>query len=88
MAIPKKKKSYNTLALRGIEMDDMEIVKQYNLNPSLAYTMDINDEMLDVIYAQNVKELQKYKNYSLEKAKSESGKLRAEAAKQIKMLLA
>jgi len=88
MAIPKKKKSYNTLALRGIEMDDMEVVKQYNLNPSLAYTMEINDAMLDIIYAENVENLQKYNNYSKEKAQSEAGKRRSEANNQIKRLMA
>ena len=76
------------MALRGIQMDDMEVVKQYNLNPSLAYTNDINPAMLDIVYWQNVEELQKRKNYSLDKAKAEAGKLRAKASNQIKELLA
>jgi hypothetical protein len=83
-----KKKSFNVMALRGIQMDDMEVVKQYNLNPSLAYTNDINPAVLDIVYGKNVEELQKYKGFSLEKARSEAGKLRAQASKQIKELLA
>lgn len=49
------KKSYNVLALRGAEVDDMEYVDTYGLDPSVAYTPKINEVMLDRVYADNLK---------------------------------
>ena len=47
-------KSFNYLALRGANVDDMEFVEQYGLDPSVAYTDKINDAMLDITYDQNI----------------------------------
>ncbi len=72
-------KSYNHLALRGAKVDDMEFVEQFNLNPDVAYTPRINDEMLNLTYKQNIEagidEKQAMKN-------------KIEAEKNIKHLLA
>ena len=46
-------KSFNYLALRGSDVDDMEYVEKYNLDPKVAYTPRINDEMLDIVHKQN-----------------------------------
>jgi len=50
-------KNYNMLSENG--MDDMEYVKQYNLDPAIAYTPKINDVMLDIAYSGNVRAEQK-----------------------------
>jgi hypothetical protein len=42
-------KSYNIVP--GI--DDMEYVEMYNLDPSLAYTPDINEAILSKVWEQN-----------------------------------
>ena len=36
------RKSYNIEALRGGDLDDMELIEQYGLDPALAYTPEIN----------------------------------------------
>ena len=43
-------KSYNIVP--GI--DDMEYVEMYNLDPSLAYTPDINEAILNKVYEDNL----------------------------------
>ena len=47
------KKSYNYLALRGSDVEDMEYVEHYGLDSKLAYTPGINDAILDKIHQQN-----------------------------------
>lgn len=47
-------KSYNVMALRGAQVDDMEYVEMFNLDPSIAYTPAINDAMLEMTYQQNI----------------------------------
>ena len=47
------KKSYNYMALRGADIDDMEYVEQFGLDPEVAYTPRINDVMLDKVHKQN-----------------------------------
>jgi len=82
-----KKKNYNRLALQGIDIDDMEFVKEFNLDPNLAYTKGINDAMLDLMYQENVEGFMMQGNTE-SKAKSEAGRLRSAGRKEIMALLA
>jgi hypothetical protein len=43
-------KNYNYLALQGWEVNDMEIVEEWDLDKSLAFTPEINDAYLDALY--------------------------------------
>jgi len=79
----KTNKNYNALANRGIAIDDMEFVKQFNLDPALAYTPQLNDAILDSIYHQNVKGFVELEGMSTGRAKAEAGRLRADARKAI-----
>ena len=47
-------KNYNYLALQGWEVDDIEVVKEWGLDRSLAYTPEINDAYLDALYKSNL----------------------------------
>ena len=47
-------KNYNLLALKGNNVDDMEFVEMYNLDPAVAYTPQINDVMIDTVYQLNL----------------------------------
>ena len=47
------RKNYNALALRGQDIDDMEFVEQFGLDPKLAYTPGINTAMLDKVEREN-----------------------------------
>ena len=47
-------RNFNVMALRGQEIDDMEFVENFGLDPSLAYTPAINDAMLDLVMKQNI----------------------------------
>lgn len=81
-----KQKNYNRLALQGMEVNDMEFVKEYNLNPNVAYSNKINDAMLDLMYQENIK------GYMMQgeteaSAKSKAGRHRAEGKKEINNLL-
>jgi len=80
------KKSYNVLALRGQDVDDMEYVERYNLDPSIAYTPKINDVMLDKVYEEN---LELYRSEGLDEAtaKQKAKRNRAEALTSIKKLM-
>lgn len=81
-----EKKSYNRLALQGVDIDDMEFVKEFQLNPQLAYTPAINHALLDNVYDKNVRA---YTNdgMPIKEAKSKAGRLRAQAKKEIEALL-
>ena len=49
------RKSYNIQALRGDKgQDDMDVVQQYNLDPALAYTPEINKAAIDAQYQDNI----------------------------------
>ena len=48
------RKNYNYLALRGAGVDDMEFIEQFQLDPNLAYTPEINDVMLEMTYNDNL----------------------------------
>jgi len=79
-------KNYNRLAMQGVQIDDLEFCKQFNLDPSLAYTPKVNIAMLDLMYEQNVKGFEG-EGYSLSQSKSEAGRLRAEAKADIDLLM-
>jgi len=49
-----KSTNFNVLALQGADIDDMEYIEQFNLDPKLAYTPGINDAMLDSVRAENL----------------------------------
>lgn len=72
-------KSYNYLALRGAGVDDMEYVENFGLPEEVAYTPRINDEMLNMVYDQNIAS-------GMDKA--EADKTRSQAARDIRELLA
>jgi len=80
------KKSYNRLALQGLDFDDMEFVQQFNLDSSLAYTPKINFAMLDNVYTKHVNNLVD-EGMTTEKAKMVAGRNRAEAKRDIMKLM-
>jgi len=73
------RKNYNILALRGANVDDMEYIETFGLDPSLAYTPKLNDAMLDAMYQENI-------NKGMEEADAQ--KSRDTHARGIKKLLA
>ncbi len=73
--------SYNMNAELGT--DDMEYVEEFNLDPAIAYTPEINDVMLKYVYEGNIESIRKTlegKGYSVKEA-------RARATKQANNLL-
>ena len=48
------RKNYNILALRGANVDDMEYVETFGLDPKVAYTPALNQAMLKAMYDENV----------------------------------
>jgi hypothetical protein len=47
--------NYNYLALRGVDVDDIELQEEYpNIPTEVLYTPGINDKMLDITYALNI----------------------------------
>jgi len=80
------KNSYNTMALQGLEFDDMEFVDQFNLDPNLAYTPKINFAMLDNVYQKNINNLVE-EGIPRDKAKIQAGRLRADAKKKVMELM-
>jgi hypothetical protein len=79
-------KNYNRMALQGFKIDDMEFVKEYGLDPALAYTPAINDELLRIMYNKNVKGLIDA-GVKEGKAKADSGRARAKIKQDIQKLL-
>lgn len=82
----KDKQSYNILALRGVPMDDMEYVEEFDLDDTVAYTPQINEVMLNRVYDENV-EYYKSKGDSEAKAIDKARKNRREAKKNIDSLI-
>jgi len=83
----KPKKNYNHLSLKGIEIDDMEFVKHFNLPPNLAYTPELNEAILQKVYTDYVKSFMKIGEKE-NAAKMKAGRLRAEARAEIASRLA
>ena len=81
-----KQRNYNKMALQGWNVDDMEIVEQFNLDPALAYTPQLNDVMLDKVYDENYEGYVK-NGHTEKEAASMAGKARSEAKASIDELL-
>jgi hypothetical protein len=78
-------KNYNRMALQGFKIDDMEFVKEYELDPALAYTPAINDALLNIMYNKNVKGLIE-SGVKEGKAKADAGRMRAAIKKDIEKI--
>ena len=71
------RKSYNHEALRGGELDDMEVVESLGLDPKVAYTPAINDAVAQKVWQSNY-------DFYIESGMSESeAKTRANNNKRI-----
>ena len=81
-----KNKSYNIDSLRGIQIDDMEYVEKFDLDPEVAYTPKINDVMLDKMYNENIKGHMNNGD-DLAMAKSKAGVVRARLKSEINQLM-
>ena len=71
-------RNYNILALRGADVDDMEYVEMFGLDPELAYKPELNTAMLDKVYKENIE-------FGMDEAKAK--KLRMNAEKDLMKLL-
>jgi len=49
----KDKENFNIDAMLGGDLDDMDIVRQYGLNPDVAYKPEINEAMITAIFESN-----------------------------------
>lgn len=81
------RKNYNYLALRGAGVDDMEFVEQFGLDPSVAYTPELNTVMLDI----NEKDNRQYyidEGMNEAEASAKAKENRVGAERDIKELLA
>ena len=78
-ATTSSRSNYNIMALRGANIDDMEYVETFGLDPELAYTPQLNDVMLDMIKQQNM-------DGGMEEAEANS--IRSREEKNIRRLLA
>ena len=81
------KRNYNRLALQGLQIDDMEFVEQFGLDPNIAYTPQINTEMANLMYRRNVEQMID-DGISEAEAKSIAGRRRKQVNEDIKNLLA
>lgn len=73
------------MSLQGFDIDDMEFVKEYGLDPALAYTPAINDELLRIMYNKNVNGLIQA-GVKEGKAKADAGRMRALIKKDIEKI--
>lgn len=78
--------NYNRLALQGVDIDDMDFIKHFNLPSHLAYTPKLNDVILDTIFKQNLEGF-KRQGMSDTAAGHKAGELRSKARKEIQALL-
>jgi len=67
--------NYNRQALQGINVDDMEVVKHFKLDPALAYTPKINDAVNDIIFQKNIEGMVE-QGMPPKKASAEAGRIR------------
>ena len=81
-------KSYNYLALRGANVDDMEFVDQFGLDPTVAYTNKINEVMLDRVEQDNIEHYVNTDNMDKKDAEAKAKQNKMSALKDINMLLA
>ena len=81
------KKSFNPEALRGGQMDDMEIVETMGLDPSVAYTPAINKAMLDKVEKDNIDWYTNKKGMRVEEARAHARNNRRSAEADIMKLM-
>ena len=72
-------RNYNILALRGAQVDDMEYVETFGLDPAIANTPQLNEVMLDRNMQENI-------DAGMDEKKAKMS--RDKAARNIKSLLA
>lgn len=91
-------KSYNSIALRGVDYDDMEFQNDMAeigvyIPDELLYKPEMNDYVLKEMNKRTVEEMVDSKNpltqefYTLEEAQQEADKSTAQARSQINMLM-
>jgi len=80
------KKNYNRLAMQGVDIDDMEFVSQFGLDPDVAYTPKINDSMIEKVHENNMKAF-KFDGYPEREAKKKADKLAFETREELSKLL-
>jgi hypothetical protein len=51
-----QKKNYNVAWMMGHDIDDLEVCEDLNLDPSLAYTPQINKAATDAVYERNIQD--------------------------------
>ena len=81
----KEQFNYNRLALQGFDIDDMDFVTEFNLNPADAYTPKINNILLDLMHSKNLT-LGIEAGMPEQEAKSNANMRKAMARNQIKDL--
>jgi len=80
------KRNYNRLALQGLQIDDMEFVEQFGLDPDVAYTPQINTEMSNLMYRKNIEQMVD-NGMNESQARSVAGRRRKQVNEDIKKLL-
>lgn len=83
-----EKKNYNYLALKGANVDDMEFVERFDLDPAVAYTNKLNDVMLDRMEQDNITFYVNDEGMDRKEAEMKAKSNKMEAMKGIKELLA
>ena len=73
------KKNKNVNPLSSLDVDDMEVCAAFNISPRMAYTKDLNRAAADLMYEQNVKNMQRFEGMNENDARREAGRLRKEA---------
>ena len=77
-----KKENHNILALKGMDMDDMDFVKEYDLPVEVAYTKDIHEAMIDTVYKKNIEDGVML-GHTLKEAKAIAEKQRKQARAEV-----
>lgn len=80
-------KDMNYLALRGQTTTDQEFIEQFNLDPALAGTPEINDAMLDIVYDINYAHYMDANGMTEEDAHDKANTIRENTRHDIKRLL-
>jgi hypothetical protein len=81
-----KNKNYNRLALLGWDVDDMDIIKEYEIDESFAYTPNINFAVINENYYRNYNEYQKL-GHTENEAHSRAEEIRQQELQEINLLM-